>query len=781
MANENAPGTSSRIAWVSALTILLSAFLLFQVQPIISRMILPWFGGGPAVWSTCVLFFQVLLLGGYAYAHFLNGVQVPKRQMMIHIGLLVLALVFLPITPSDVWKPIDGTRPTWRILSLLLAKVGLPYFILSSTGPLVQAWFSRVYPGRSPYRLYALSNIGSLAALLSYPFVFEPWLTSNAQGAMWSISFGAFVVLCGVLAVMSSRKIEEAPKSVSSKKAGSVSDKKVESVVDEPRPPLEQRMAWLLLPALASMMLLSVTAYVCQDVAVIPFFWVLPLSLYLLSFIICFDKAIWYRRRIFSLLLGATVFWICFVMLDSDIEGYVNKGIEKFNGLDLFAIQYRMDLDGDYFGEFSEFVNGWLDKTGWKFRFEISDFAGEAFAFLSMLFFLCMVCHGELVRCKPTSRYLTEFYMMVSAGGALGGIFVGLICPQLFSFNLEMNLGLVGAFMLAIGVLWDDFWQTWLLNRVWKKGIAFIWGFGFLLIVVRSQFNAYDTDALLHKRNFYGVLKVKEYNVDTDDHIRELLNGRILHGSQFQDPLRRNMPTTYYDTESGVGLAVRYFRDQRPVRVAVVGLGTGTMAAYGGIGDYYCFYEINPNVREIAQTQFTYIKDSAADVHIELGDARISMERQESQNYDVIVLDAFSGDAIPVHLLTKEALELYYRHLRSEKGQEGVLAIHVSNRHLDLTPIVFQLAKHFQTPLTEVHKTRDGDIGEAASDWILLTHNESFLNSAAIREHGEDVDPPKPALPVWARWLPERFAENFRPKEVPLWTDQYSNLSQIME
>ncbi len=750
MANETAAGTNSKIAWFSAITILMGAFLLFQVQPIISRMILPWFGGGPAVWSTCMLFFQVLLLGGYAYAHFLSGIQVPKRQAIIHIALLVLALITLPITPDASYKPLDGTRPTWRILSLLLMNVGLPYFILSATGPLVQAWFSRVYPGRSPYRLYALSNVGSLGALLSYPFVFEPWLTSNAQGTLWSIGFGAFVLLCGGLAVLALRSIPEEPAVVDAKKPA--------APTDEPRPPLEQRLAWLLLPALASMMLLAVTAHVCQDVAVIPFFWVLPLSLYLLSFIICFDAAVWYRRRIFSLLLGATAFWICFVMLDSDIEEAVNGWITKVNDTtDVVDIQYRMNLNGDYFGEFSELVNSLCEKSGTKFRFEVSDFVGESIAFLAMLFSLCMVCHGELVRCKPSPRYLTEFYMMISAGGALGGILVGLICPQLFSFNVEINIGLVAAFMLAVGVLWDDFWQTKLLNKLWKKSVAFLWGFGFLLIVVRAQFNAYDEEALLMKRNFYGVLKVKEHNVGTDDHIRELLNGRILHGSQFQDILRRKIPTTYYAPESGVGLAVRYFRNQRPVRVAVVGLGTGTMAAYGGAGDFYTFYEINPNVREIAQTYFTYLQDSPAKIQIELGDARISMERQTPQDFDVIVLDAFSGDAIPVHLLTKEALEQYYRHLRTN----GIIAVHVSNRHLDLNPVVYGLAKHFQTRLTEVHKTRDDGWGEAASDWILLTKNLEFLNSESIREHGQDVAVPD--------------------KVIPLWTDQYSNLFQIME
>ena len=750
MANETATGTNSKTAWFSAVTILISAFLLFQVQPIISRMILPWFGGGPAVWSICMLFFQVLLLGGYAYAHFLNGVQVPKRQAIIHIALLVLALMTLPITPDAVYKPLDGTRPTWRILSLLLMNVGLPYFILSATGPLVQAWFSRLYPGRSPYRLYALSNVGSLGALLSYPFFFEPWLTSNAQGTLWSVGFGVFVLLCGGLAALALRTIPEEPTVVDAKKPA--------APMDEPRPALAQRLAWLLLPVLASMMLLAVTAHICQDVAVIPFFWVLPLSLYLLSFIICFDAAVWYRRRIFSLLLGAAVFWICFVMLGIDIETVMNNWITKLNETtEVLEITYRMDLGGEYFGKFSKLVNSLCETSGIKFRFEVSNFVGESVAFLAMLFSLCMVCHGELFRCKPSSRYLTEFYMMVSAGGAVGGIFVGLICPQIFSSNVEMNIGLVAAFMLAVGVLSDDLWQTKLLNKAWKKALAFVWGFGFLLIIVRAQFSAFDVDALVMKRNFYGMVKVKEHDVGTEDHIRILLHGRILHGSQFQDILRRKMPTTYYDPESGVGLAVRFFRNQRPVRVAVVGLGTGTLAAYGGEGDFYTFYEINPNIREIAQTYFTYLQDSPAKIQIVLGDARISMERQTPQDFDVIVLDAFSGDAIPVHLLTKEALEMYYRHLRSN----GIIAVHVTNRLLDLSPVVYRLAKHFQTRLTEVHTTRNQGWGEAASKWILLTKNLEFLNSESIREHGQDVAVPN--------------------KVIPLWTDQYSNLFQIMK
>lgn len=747
--------SSTKFAWLSALSIFLSAFLLFQVQPIISRMILPWFGGGPAVWSTCLLFFQVLLLGGYAYAHYVNRLRTPKWQMATHIALLALAACTLPITPDPTWKPADGTRPTWRILSLLLFNVGLPYFILSSTGPLIQAWFSRVYSGRSPYRLYALSNIGSLGALLSYPFVFEPWLTSNHQGGMWSVGFVIFSILCAGLAILAKRAAAESTDELPAKPATEPKSTDVEF----DKPSIEQRLSWLLLPALASMMLLAITAHLCQDVAVIPFFWVVPLSLYLLSFIICFDAAYWYRRRIFSVLLGLSVFWICFVMLDDDIESAVNRAIAKFNSaVPAIEIKYRLSLDGDYLGEFQDFANSLFQMVGLpeKFRLNVSDFASEATAFLAVLFCLCMVCHGELVRSKPPNRYLTEFYLMVSAGGALGGILVALIYPQLFSFYVEMNVGLVLGFMLAVGVLWDDLWQTMVLNRLWKKSVGFLWGFGFLLIVVRAQFNAFDTDAILMKRNFYGVLKVKEYNVGEEDHIRELLNGRILHGSQFLDPQRRRMPITYYDAGSGVGLAVTMLHKQGPLRVAVVGLGTGTMAAYGQEGDYYCFYEINPHVPEIANTQFSYLKDTPANIHIEMGDARISMERQEKQNYDLIALDAFSGDAIPVHLLTKESFKQYFRHLKPL----GVIAVHVSNRHLDLTPVVFGLNEHFKTWAVMVKDDRDEGWGTAASEWILVTKNRDLLDTPAIRDAGQDLNPTK---------------------KVRLWTDQYSNLFQIME
>lgn len=720
--------SSSRFAWWSAATIFLGAFLLFQVQPIVSKMILPWFGGGPAVWTICMLFFQVLLLGGYAYSHYLISARDLKLQTIIHVVLLVVAAFTLPITPSASWKPVDGNQPTIRILLLLLANVGLPYFILSSTGPLVQAWYARVYADRSPYRLYALSNIGSLGALLTYPFLVEPAFAINSQGVLWSVCFVAYALLCAGLAIAASR--------FDSPLKGRANDDPKQDVSSSAMPLPEHQLAWVMLPALASVMLLAITNHLCQDVAVVPFFWVVPLGLYLISFIICFDREAWYLRRTFAGLTAAALFFLCLVMMGSDVD--------------------------------EQFVNLW--KTlGWnaegpQFKFDdvMSDIVVEAGIYLSIMFLVCMVCHGELVRCKPAARHLTRFYLMVSAGGALGGLFVALICPVIFSTYIEMAIAIIAAFLVAVGVLADSLWMTRLLDHVVKKCIAFALIFGVLLIIVRAQFEEFTSEYVSVTRNFYGILSVDED--DKEDALffrKELLNGRILHGSQFQHEAKRRQATTYYNDESGVGIAIARFDTIRPKRIATVGLGTGTIASYAEKDDYYCYYEINPNVVTLAMQEFSYLSDAeqrGAKVRVELGDARISMEKQEPQRFDIIALDAFSGDAIPAHLLTKEAFDEYLRHL----DPNGIIAVHISNRHLDLTPVVGGLAQHFQLPLIRIEFTENNYVGEASSDWLLLTKNQVFLKDSVVNEKG---------------WLvtPDDY------EEIPLWTDQFSNLFQIID
>jgi hypothetical protein len=727
------PRQHAGFRWWCAATIFLSAFLLFQVQPIISKMILPWFGGGPAVWTTCMLFFQVLLLAGYAYAH---GIHTSRRSAVrtaLHVGLLVLAMALLPIIPQPDWKPEDGAYPTWRILSLLSVHVGLPYFMLSTTGPLVQAWYSRVCVDRSPYRLYALSNIGSLGALLTYPFLVEPNAKTNTQGMSWSLAFAVFGVACAILAIWTYRAL---PAADASEKELTRHDENT-AVLEAMRIPVGRRLTWLLLPALASVMLLAVTNHVCQDVAVVPFFWVVPLALYLISFIICFDRDVWYRRRLFAVLAALSIVVTSLLSLESELETFLESVIDEGPSFCLAPAEWM------------------LDQTEAIYE-EADNLAVEATSFMIMLFMICMLCHGELSRRRPPASRLTDFYLMVAAGGALGGIFVGLICPQVFSIYVELHGGIIISFLLATAVFWDAFWNSWLLRRMWRKCVVFVAGVLVLIVIIQAQFLSITSDALVTVRNFYGVLTVNEHYPGEPDHIYELLNGRILHGSQFQGTLERRIPTTYYDDESGIGTTLLNLNYGEPLRVGVVGLGTGTIAAYGSQNDYYCFYEINPNVPRLANKYFTYLRDSNADIRVILGDARISMERQSPQDYDVIALDAFSGDAIPAHLLTKEAFGEYFRHL----NPEGVIAVHVSNRHLDLIPVVGGIAEHFAIPAVIIEAYDDGNTGEAGSDWILLTRNEEFLAEPMVVGLAEEVQ---------GTYTP-----------VPLWTDQYSNLFDIL-
>ncbi|HEX2099328.1 MAG TPA: hypothetical protein VHF69_01625, partial [Candidatus Synoicihabitans sp.] len=365
--------------WLYAITVFTGAFLLFQVQPLIGKFILPWFGGSPGVWTACLLFFQTLLLGGYAYAHVLTSKFAPTRQAVIHLGLLVVALAFVPIAPAEAWKPGPAEDPTGRILLLLAATIGLPYFVLSATGPLLQRWFSQTHAGVSPYRLYALSNVGSLLALLSYPFLVEPWLTRHQQAWLWSAGLILFVGVCGSCAWRLRRLA----------RAGRVAAATVETARAERPTPAAQAL-WITLPAVASILLLAVTNKLCQDVAVIPFLWILPLALYLISFILCFDHPRWYRRGLFATLVTLAIGVVCYLLFEG-------------NGAPLEQ---------------------------------------QVIGYLVLLFTACMLCHGELYRLKPAPAYLTRYFLAIAAGGAAGGLFVGLAAPYLFSQYWELHVGL---------------------------------------------------------------------------------------------------------------------------------------------------------------------------------------------------------------------------------------------------------------------------------------------------------------------------------------------------
>jgi hypothetical protein len=644
---------------VFALTTLLGAFLLFQVQPILAKRILPWFGGGPAVWTTCMVFFQSVLVLGYAYAHVSERRLPGRARLVVHLLLLLAAPAFLPPAPDERWKPGGLGEPAWEILQLLAVQVGVPYFLLASTGPLVQAWFARACPGRSPYRLYALSNAGSLAALLTYPVAVEPFLGLRAQSMLWSALYLAFAALSAAGAVLAGRP---------------------RPVPDEPPgdpPSAVRRALWVLLPAFASWLLLAVTHRLGQDVAVVPFLWVLPLAAYLLSFILAFDHPRWYRPGVF---LPATA---ALVLVAAGASG--------------------LPMD-------------------WAWRFWLV-LGGS----LGALFGACVVCHGELARLRPEPARLTGYYLAIAAGGALGGLFVSLAAPRIFSTLVEWKLGLGIAYLGACGFL------LWGL-RGWCRahpvpGVILM----ALCAVGASLLGTFLRDPgrrVESARSFHGVLEVKDVpwrSLEEGDS-RELVNGRILHGRQYRYPDHRRLPTTYYVQASGVGRALGLHRWREDLRVGCVGLGVGTLAAYlDRPTQSIRFYEISPDVVRLAGKHFTFLSDCPGRVEVATGDARLSLERETPQGFHVLVLDAFTGDLIPTHLLTLEAMDLYARHL----APEGTIAVHVSNRTLDLAPVVRGAARRLGLrALLFEHAVREDQPGES-STWMLLTRDEGAYRSLA--------------------------------------------------
>jgi len=751
---------------------LLSAFLLFQVQPIISKFILPWFGGSPGVWTTCMLFFQIVLFGGYAYAHTLT--LLPRKwQGILHGLLLGAAIAMLPIAPGEIWKPTGMEDPALRILLLLAASVGLPYFVLSSTSPLVQVWFTRASGGGSPWRLYALSNIGSLAALLSYPLFFEVRWDVLEQTTLWAIGFGAFVVLS-----LSGIWLDRHQAIAAAAKPAEVIDPAAD------HPGWLRRGLWVLLPALASSVLLAATNHVCQDVAVIPFLWVAPLSLYLLTFIICFEHERWYAKVpvLWALPALALLFFTC-----------TNDQLEKQSW-------WNFDWTPNYLWE-----------LGWAF---------------GAMFFACMLCHGELTRLKPAPRRLTEFYLLMSFGGALSGLFVSLGAPRLFVTFVEWPLTLTLVFVLACLVLLRAVWQlkkvwAWLLLAVllpllawegWvlnKQGVFkplldnqlklaaavpqwTLWAVlgviaaCILLLIVRAvrrggfriglitllllgvQFTCAvlmmcdlgfkNADRLERVRNFYGMLSVaEEYDSGLDMKYRELSNGGIVHGMQNLGDSLREEPTSYYGHHTGIGKALDSLKERSDARIGVVGMGAGTVSCYAKKGHTLRFYDINPDVVRIADKHFTYLADArtrGATVEIVTADARLALAREESQQFDVLLLDAFSGDSVPVHLLTLEAFTIYQRHMKPD----GIIAVHVTNSYLVLAPVIEQLARELGFKTTRIATEADGD--HDATDYILVTKNEAFLAATPAELLGNEVQ---------------------LKHDIRLWTDRYHNLLRILD
>ena len=643
-----------------------------------AKRILPWFGGSAAVWSICLVFYQTALLAGYLYARLLSRWVPAGRQSLIHVALLIGSVVLSPIAPSQSWKPVPSSDPTWLILAVLTRYIGLPFIALAATTPLLQAWLARA-GYEAPYRLFALSNLASLAALLTYPLLIEPSLDTTTQITAWRIIYGVFATLCAVCAWFSVTEGALLPTAKAD---------------DEWTPPW-RKIYWFTLPACSSMLLLSVTNHLDQDVAAVPLLWVLPLAVYLLSFIVSFGGGRIYRRALWLRLLAFAL-------------GVLGYSIYNVNSIE--ALQVSLPV------------------------------------FLGGLFVCCTFCHSELNRLRPQPADLTTFYLLIAAGGAAGAIFVGLVAPSVFTAIYELPLSLALTAALTILLIWPE--GAWPVRLLWIGATAA------MLAVVIANVKAYHADALSLRRSFYGSLRVVQSPHAGPQQTRTLFHGIVEHGAQYLWPPQRMRPTTYYGPGSGIGIVLRESFPS-PKRVGLVGLGVGTLAAYSQLGDTFRFYEINRQIIDIAQSLFFYVRESRAQTEIIEGDARLSLEGDSSPPFDVLALDAFSGDAIPVHLLTREAFVIYERHLKPQ----GVLAFHVSNGFLDLAPVVQQLATAagFRAVLVRSH-TNDDDLTLAA-DWVLVTNNRAVLDNPSIRLL---------ALPVGSR-------ADLRP-----WTDDYNNLLQIL-
>ncbi len=668
-------------ASLAAITIFLGAFLLFLVEPLFAKLILPRFGGSAAVWATCLVFFQSALLLGYCYAHFLNQRMSAARQSFLHIGLLLSSLLFLPIAPR--WNTPPGNDPGWNILGLLTASIGLPFVLLSATGPLVQSWYARGRAAEQPYWLFALSNLASLLALLSFPFAVEPRATSRLQAQGWSGLFALFVVLCCACAWQT--RNASAEKFASGNRTASETTKTT----------LGEKALWISLSACSSMLLLAITNHLLENVAPVPLLWVLPLSLYLLSFTLVFGPRIFYWRWLATRLLAVAIGSLGYAIYDPSFTE---------------SLQVSVPL------------------------------------FCAGLFLCCWFCHGELARRKPAAGNLTSFYLMIALGGALGAIFVGLVAPHIFTGIYEFPLALV----LTAGVAAAAVWRQGRLTRLFWGAVAIA-----MIVVLARNASLYRKNTSLMVRNFYGTLRVKEYKDWLKQPYRTLYHGTIEHGAQYYNEPMREDPTTYYARNSGVGMVLDRCCEDRPRRVGAIGLGTGTLAAYSEAGDTFRFYEINPLVPRIARTSFTYLADSEAKIEVVMGDARLSMQKESPQEYDVIVVDAFSGDAIPVHLLTREAFAVYLRHLKPD----GSIAVHTSNTYLELAPVVQLLATDAGYSARWISNEDNRRKLVDASDWVVVSRNRHLL---------DDLD-----SSVFMEPIPVRAG-------MKIWTDERNNLFQIM-
>jgi spermidine synthase len=687
-----------------AIAIFLGSFLLFLVEPMAAKRLVPLLGGSAAVWTTCLVFFQVVLLLGYFCAHWVATRLRPRAQALVYTGLLAVcvaqaALRLRPELHASISHPIRS------VFWLLATLIGLPFLVLSATNPLLQAWYARGHArgtaswkasaasgAAPPYRLFALSNFGSLLALIIYPWLVEPRYSLRVQGLIWLAGFVVFAVACAGIALMSAGRV--APREDSGQAArGSAG----------PAPAIHDRILWLLLAACGSLLLCAMTNHLSQNIAAIPLLWIVPLIMYLLSFVIAFSRGQWLPPilRLRIPVLNVSV---------------ARMGLLAFTAAALGGLLFMMSDS----------------------RKELSLILAIPF-YCGTLFMFCLFCHAELHRLRPSPEHATSFYLIIALGGALGSIFVGVLAPVIFSGSYELGYGVVLTTLLALAVTW----RAGLGWRILWSAASVATAAALLLFHARGD----GEHTLAQVRNFYGTLRVAEDPTPPfPGETRYLYNGPIRHGSQIFTDQLRTAPTTYYSHDSGVGLALDLCCGNRPRRVGLIGLGAGTLAAYGRKGDVFRFYDINPLVEPLARNWFSYLRESAATIEVVPGDARLALASEPPQRYNVLVVDAFSGDAIPVHLLTSQALELYQKHL----APGGIIAFHVSNKFLDLAPVVTQQAEHAGLHAAYVIVPEDDDAkGAYSSDWVLVTANATFLSRQEVNDAAEDSIATRPGLRLW--------------------------------
>jgi spermidine synthase len=721
------------LTWTFGAALFLSAALLFFVEPMFAKMVLPLLGGSPAVWNTCVVFFQATMLAGYAYAHLTTKHLLLTRQAGLHVALILAAGLVLPIAIPDGWAPPVDSTPIPALMLLLVVALGAPFFVVSSTAPLLQRWFSHTsHPSaRDPYFLYAASNLGSIVALLGYPFVVEPRWPLSDQSAGWSGAYLLFGALTGVCAFAAVRP--RAPRAIQT------------GVVGPPPDALtwRRRARWVALAAVPSSLMLGVTTFLSTDVAAMPLLWTIPLALYLLTFVIAFST-----RRIVPRPVGLgamTVLVLPLVMLST------------FGLAEPVWLLIPLHLVG---------------------------------------FLACaLVLHDELARDRPATNYLTEFYLWIAFGGLVGGMFNTLVAPLVFTSVAEYPLGFVAAAALrprirrrrsaaragltaadvalplalggvATALLWglrsDLIGSTAASALIGLIAVLYLacaerparLGLGLGLALGGTMvFGPQGLDRLHAERTFFGVLRVA---AEEDSSVHKLFHGSTLHGEQDIDPSRRSEPRTYYHPTGPVGQAFETL-GARFSEVAVVGLGAGSLAAYARPGQQWTFYEIDPAVERIARSReyFTYLADCGGRCRVVLGDARLSLAAAEGARYDAIVLDAFSSDAIPIHLLTEQALGLYLSRLAAS----GIIAVHVSNRHLDLSPVVGALAARAGLSSLERFHESESQPAVSSSRWILLARSSETFG----------------ALATDARWEPVPTVAS------RVWTDDYSDILSALK